>query len=205
MALDGTATGLRASIADWLDDATLTASIPDFITMAEARMNRMLRISDEEARSTAPVTGEYLALPVDFGGMRSIYVVGTPNRPIAQMESSAMRARYASTTATLTPQAYAISANQLQFAPVPTSATVEMVYYRRIPALASNSTNWLLTAHPDVYLYGSLMAAEMRGWNDERLPMIKAAFDAGMAEIEVDSARRKWGAAPIAPALACIA
>ena len=203
--LDGTASGLRASIAEWLDDATLSASIPDFILMAEARMNRLLRIGDEEVRATATITGEYLPLPSDFGGMRSIFVSGSPNRPLQQMESGSLRTRFENVAGAAYPGYFAISGNQLQFGPVVASGNLEIVYYRRIPPLATNTTNWLLTAHPDVYLYGSLMAAEMRGWNDERLPMLKAAFDTGMMEIQIDSDRRKWGAAPVAPALDCIA
>ena len=36
MALDGTYAGLKASVADWLNRADLTAVVPDFITLAEA-------------------------------------------------------------------------------------------------------------------------------------------------------------------------
>lgn len=198
MALDGTAVGLIASVAEWLDDATLATSIPDFIVMAEARMNRMIRAFDQEARSDASATGQYLALPTDCAGIRSIMVTGSPNLPIDQMESGDMRRLYG--TAVGKPQAYALSANQLQFAPVPDAPyPIEIVYYRRLPPLATNTTNWLLTSHPDCYLYGALMSAEMRGWNDERLPLLKSSFDTVMSEINMDSETRKWGAAPIYP------
>lgn len=195
------ATELRASIADWLDDTTLSAVIPDFIAMCEARMNRLLRVSDQEVRATSNLNGEYLSLPADFGGMRSVFIEGRPDRPLEQVESSALRLRFGRVTGSPWPQGYAISGNQLQFGPVVGSGAIEMVYWRRIPPLATNATNWLLTSHPDVYLYGSLLAAEMRGWNDNRLPMLKAAFDEGIAEILVDGERRRWGAAPLAPSL----
>lgn len=206
MALDGTATGLQASIADWLDDTTKTAVIPDFIKMAEARFNRKLRVSAMEARATASTVAatEYLALPLDCAGVRSIFIEGSPDRPLDMMDRGELQRRFAN-YGQQKPRAYSISAGQLAFGPVPDAAyTIEIDYYRQLPPLASNSTNWLLTAHPDIYLYACLLAAEMHGWNDARLPMLKAAFDEGLAEIEQDSASLKYGAAPLYPRIARI-
>jgi hypothetical protein len=44
--------------------------------------------------------------------------------------------------------------------------------------------NWLLNAHPDLYLFGSLIEAEMLGVNDERAPMWKARRDEIFDEVE---------------------
>ena len=45
--------------------------------------------------------------------------------------------------------------------PTPSGATsLSIDYYQRIPALtSSNTTNWLLTDHPHLYLYTSLLHA----------------------------------------------
>ncbi len=54
-----------------------------------------------------------------------------------------------------------------------------------MPALSdSTPTNWLLTAHPDLYLFGSMIEAEMFGVNDERAPPWKARRDEIFDEIE---------------------
>src|SRR3546814_19992643 len=96
---------------------------------------------------------------------------------------------------------YAINAGQLQLAPAPTDATViAMTYWQSIPALtSSNTTNWLMTANPDVYLLGCLVAAELRGWNDERLQLIKSALDEMLTEIDVEGTKKRGGASPILP------
>ena len=192
--------GLVATVADWLDDATLTPVIPGFIALAEAEMNRRLRASGQEGRATATATGEYLPLPTDFGGMRTIHIEGAPDRPLEQMAAGEMSRMYASYSAA-NPMAYAVVAGQLKFAPVPASGvTVEMVYYRGTPALtATATTNWLLTAHPDAYLIGTLLQAEFRNWNDARLPPLKVRFDEIMEQIDVDARRKQWGASPIYP------
>ena len=72
-----------------------------------------------------------------------------------------------------------------------------MTYYAKIPALSgSNASNWLLARSPDVYLYGSLVAAEAFLMNDERLGVWKGATDEIVAGIrlEGEKAARPSGA-----------
>ena len=60
-------TELQTSVADWLDRDDLTARIPDFITLAEARFNRLLRIRSMETEAeqvTVAGTRSY-SLPTD--------------------------------------------------------------------------------------------------------------------------------------------
>lgn len=192
---------LKASVADWLDRADLTAVIPDFILMAEARFNRTLRHPSMEVRATATTTAgsEYIALPTGFLGMREIHIQGNPTVILNQMNLGEMHRQFA-VSANSKPIAFAVSGGQLALGPIPDGTyTLDMVYYQAVPALAANSTNWLLTAYPDVYLYASLLQSEGYLIDDERLPVWSAAFDRSMAEIMADVERRQYGAAPIAP------
>ena len=53
-----------------------------------------------------------------------------------------------------------VVSNEIELAPTPDAAyTIEMVYRQLIPPLATNATNWLLAAAPDLYLYGALLEA----------------------------------------------
>ena len=78
----GNYTELQASIADFLNRSDLTLVIPDFITMAEADMNRTLRIKDMSVRTRAPLSGQYLKLPPDFLGVRNIELMTDPVTPL---------------------------------------------------------------------------------------------------------------------------
>ena len=49
----GTYAELQTAVANWLDRDDLTDRIPEFIALAEAKMNRNLRISLMENVSTA--------------------------------------------------------------------------------------------------------------------------------------------------------
>jgi len=53
----------------------------------------------------------------------------------------------------------------------------------------STSAHGVFTANPDLYLYGSLLAAEPFLKNDKRVGMWKAMFDEAMMELEAQNAR----------------
>ena len=57
---------LKASIADFLNRDDLTSAIPDFITLAEADMQRRVKHWRQEKRSTAELDTQYSAIPADF-------------------------------------------------------------------------------------------------------------------------------------------
>ena len=63
-----TYTDLQAGIANFLARSDLSAQIPDFITLAEARLSRELETRSQEKRSVANlvVGDEYIYLPSDF-------------------------------------------------------------------------------------------------------------------------------------------
>lgn len=197
MALD-TYTNLQAEIADYLDKGTtLNAKIPNFIRLTESRLNKVLDDPEMETTSTATTTGQFLGLPLDFGELKSINVGGYRLRGSTVADFSGF-----STVAGI-PRTYGIYDGQIAFAPVPaTGSAVSIVYTRRIPALSvTNTTNWLLNLAPEAYLYGSLLAAELYLWNDERLPTFQAFFEDAVANLKADAEKRRWGAAPIAPRL----
>lgn len=62
MALDGTYSGLIETIAGWLDRDDLTARIPDFITLAEVRLNDNLRLAPMETLLTVTPTVSSLTI-----------------------------------------------------------------------------------------------------------------------------------------------
>jgi len=162
-------TELQASVADFLNRSDLTSVITDFITMAEAEFNRTLRVRDMVKRSRAPITSQYVKLPPDFMGMRNIDLLTDPMTPLEfknLSELDAMRRK----DSTGKPLYYSIVQDNIEFAPVPdVEYTIEVVYYGKIPTLSENATNWLLTDHPDAYLYGSLMHSAPYLQADERI------------------------------------
>jgi hypothetical protein len=190
-----TYTDLLAAVGNWLDRADLATNIPDFITLAEARFNRLLRTVEMEARSTATSSSSALALPSDFIGVRSIRIANVPLSFVTAADFFRLNI-----TGPTNPYYYTIAQKQFFFLPPPTAAVVEIDYYQKIPALtAGNPTNWLMTKAPDVYLYGTLLQASAFLVEDARVPLWKAALDSSLAEMDMDAERNRFSAAPLAP------
>jgi hypothetical protein len=190
-----TYTDLVTAVGDWLDRDDLAARVPTFIQLAEARLNRLLEDPEMEVTSTATVAGDYTTLPSDFGSMVSISTGDGRLAATGPVEFAAY-----DDTITGTPRRYTIVDGSIAFWPADSSAVVRIVYRRRIPALtAGNTSNWLLSLAPDIYLYGALVQAEAFLAEDDRLELWKSAFDEAIGELRTDGNRRKWGAGPIGP------
>lgn len=175
---------LKDAIASWLARDDLTARIPDFITLCEAKLNRALFVRQMETRSTTTVdTGddepEFLSLPGDFQSMRRIRLSSVDGKPRLQYLSGAQadERRFGSDNVSGQPTHFTIMGDEMELIPTPDQDyTIEMVYRKNIPALADNSTNWLLTLAPDVYLYGALLESAPYIQNDERIQVWGTGF-----------------------------
>ncbi|MEK9654394.1 MAG: hypothetical protein VW202_01710, partial [Halieaceae bacterium] len=71
---------LKTSIANFLARDDLTAQIPNFIQLAEARIGRELETREQEKRATAAleVGDEYIALPTDLREVREVKLNTNP-------------------------------------------------------------------------------------------------------------------------------
>ena len=171
----GTFAELKVAAANWLDRSDLTDRIPEFISLAEARFNRVLRIRDMEtvstAISTAAGTREY-SLPTGFVQMKEFHLSTDPITPLAYITPEMMSRMWAG-SAKAKPQVFTIIADNVRLGPNPDAVyTTSMLYYKTFTALsASNTTSDMLTNNPDVYLYGTLLEAEPFIMNDARVPL----------------------------------
>jgi len=174
---------LKTSVADWLRRSDLTSAVPDFITLAEAQMNRQLRVRPMMARVTATISDEYSATPSDLIEVRSITLAG---EPLQYRTPMAMDLLASQDTAATQPTDYSVVGSELRYYPAPdTSYSAALLYWQRIPALsASNTTNWVLTNHPDAYLYGALVQSAPYLRADDRLAVWGGLFTQALADIK---------------------
>jgi len=177
-------TELKTAVENWLDRDDLTSRVPEFIALAEVRINRLLRSRSVEERAyTSTVAGqEYYSLPTDFLEARNIQLNTNPVTRLLYRTPQQMDREYPSATRGQ-PYAYTIIGNELQLKPIPASVyQLEISYFLKLDPLSdSNATNWIITNSPDLLLYGSLIEAEAFLVNDPRVPLWKGAFDEAMA------------------------
>ena len=184
----GTFAELKTAAANWLDRSDLTSRIPEFITLAEARFNRVLRIRDMEAVSTSistvAGTREY-SLPTRFVQMKEFHLTTDPLTPLSYITPEMMTRMQAGSSKSK-PQVYTIIADNVRLGPSPDAVyTTSMLYYQAFAALSdAATTNDMLTNNPDVYLYGTLLEAEPFIMNDERVPLWLAAFEKAVGDIQ---------------------
>lgn len=182
-----TYTELKASIADWLVRADLTATIPDFISLAEAQIERKLRTRQMIVRSDASIDTEYSAVPSDFLDTKSLKLNTNPVTPM-QFETIESLDQLASrTNASGKPTYFSIVGNQIRVVPTPdTTYTAELTYYAKLTKLSSSvTTNWLLTSSPDIYLYGALLQAAPYLQDDARIAVWSALYQSGLDQLQL--------------------
>ena len=190
---------LKTAVANWLDRDDLADRIPEFIALAEARMNRVLRLRMMESKYTASTIASQrnYALPTSYIQMRNFQLNTSPITSLSYVSPEIYDRLWGGSQGGI-PQFYTIIANELQLGPIPGSViTMEMLFYKKISALsASNTTELMLTDNPDVYLYGALLEAEPFVMNDERIGVWAQGFEKAIVDLqEQDNKDRHSGSA----------
>lgn len=195
----GNYSDLVSKVAAWMDRDDLEPQIPDFVAICEARLNRLLRTVLQEVQTLWVVGGETYSLPDDFRKLRSIWIDGSPDRPLFGMSPGSVPRNFTGTAGTT--QAYYIEGRTISFAPPPAdSTTFRANYWTRIPPLTSASPqNWLLTEHPDVYLWGTILGAAEYIRDQEAIDYSSAKLDTFIAEIQRESRNDQWASGNLAP------
>jgi hypothetical protein len=187
---------LKTSIADFLNRDDLTSVIPDFISLAEADMNRGLRHWRQEKRSTAEIDTQYSAMPADFLEVISFHISSGDYRSLELVSKAQMQdRRYKSGDTSGKPAFYAITAGEIEVYPTPDGTyNAELYYYSRITALSdSDTSNWVLEYFPDAYLYGALVHSSPYLKEDARTQVWASLYANAISAINAESEKSKFG------------
>lgn len=151
---------LKSAVADWLNRDDLTSVVPSFISLAEAQFQRDVRHLKMMQRSRAPIDARYSAVPPQWVETIRLHLTGGSAQQLEFTTLDQMlEMRQANADLQGRPRFYTHVGETIEVYPTPDAVyDAELLYYERIPALSDASpTNWLLTAAPDIYLYGSLL------------------------------------------------
>jgi hypothetical protein len=172
---------LQSSIASWIARSDLTSVIPDFITLFEADVNRGLRVRQMMVtQSTTPSSGRF-GLPSDYLSWVRVTWKGTQNIDLEYVHPSYLQSHFPDTP-TSQPCIFTVEGSTdnnglVRTMPIDASP-IDFVYYQKITALStSNTSNWLLAAHPDLYLAGALVRANVFAKDYDTAAVWKATQD----------------------------
>ena len=156
-----TFSGLKSSIADWLNRSDLTNQIADFIALTEADFNAKLRIRQMEQIDAITIDSETETVPTGFIAVRSLYILSASTKYVLEYITPHNMFEIKAGSTTARPRVYTIESDNeteaLRFGPAPdTSYTGYLSYYKSFGALSdTNTSNYILNNHPGIYLYGS--------------------------------------------------
>ena len=163
---------LKTSVANWLNRSDLTTEIEDFVVLAEKDFNSKLRIRKMIEQTSVTINAETVALPTGFLQIRDFFITqGGTKHSLTYITPTQMDQIKGSST-TAMPEVYTILGDNFRFAPIPSSSfTGTLNFYKEFDPLSdSNTSNFILTSHPAIYLYGSLYhAANFLGGVEPRL------------------------------------
>ena len=167
-------------------DTVLAAQVPDFILVAEGRFNHELRTREMESSSTITLTSGNGTLPTDYLETIKVISASSPRRRLAYATSDWLEEAYPDQPSADS-SFYTILGSTIYTYPLGTS-DLDFHYYQKIPDLATNSTNWLLTRAPGVYLYGALVELDLFTADEKSATRHAAALTTELQRFEVSEA-----------------
>ena len=192
---------LKTNIADYLARQDLNDKIPMFISLAEKRLNRDLRLRQTLQQSTYTMdSGFQIPTPADFLEMKDIHLDGNPVINLNFLTVSQFYRRSGGSSSEGVPVNYTLVSDNFVLAPRPTgSTTVNMTYYKIPQPLSDdNGSNEYLEVCPDLILYASLAESAPFLMDDPRLATWDGLYKSGLASITKSDEQSEFPAQPLA-------
>jgi len=149
-ALDGT--------SGYLHRTDLTAKIPDFIKLAESKINRKLRLllGETESTLTATIGSRLMAVPTRFGSPIELWdTTNEPRTKMLFMQPDLLPV----TTTNGASEYYTVDGAFIATENPADAAYTYTLRYQTKFNLETTSTNTVLDNYPDIYVYGALLAS----------------------------------------------
>lgn len=189
---------LKTEIASWMARTDLTSKMDLFVQLAESAFNRTLRVPEMVATDDAfVVSAKRTAAPTGYLEMISARIsVGGQWRDLdieVVRQQVLMRGSYSGTPCT-----FSIIGQEIEVSPPPDgSYTLGLDYYEKIATITGSDagTNDVLAAHPDLYLFRSLMNAAAFMRDEGRMATFAAAYQGVVGDIKIALRKSKQSTA----------
>lgn len=183
---------LQAAIADWLNRSDLSAQIPDFLTLAQLKINRRLSIVEQEILTEITPVAQATTLPV---GTKFVVSVSDSNGRRVEPVSMSEILDYAALSGSVT--RYSVSGDKIYFAPTPASDNTDAfsVLYSADKDLNGGDSGPVLLQ--DIYLNAALQEAYVYLKDDGRVNYFKQMVDEGIANVQARRSKQGIGRARI--------
>ena len=172
----------------WIKREDLDGLFPDFVTLAEARIYRGLRISALESGFTGTISAYTLPKPSDWITFKSLWSTAEPSQPITARPLEYLIANENE----VHPRHFAAEKNTFRFDCA--GGSVRGTYYAKAPGLTDIApTNALLTAAPDLYLFATLGEAHLYAMDDQQAGFWNGRTEVLIAQLNADDMANRYG------------
>lgn len=139
------------------DDIADYTIMTEVIAAAERRFQREVFIPERQVVTTLSASSASVALPTDFWGVVTVYADVSVDVPMTRVTADKLHEMFPSGV-TGTPAFYALEGENMLLGPTPSSTTsIKLTYLQKFtPLSVSQTTNALLTDHPDLYIHACM-------------------------------------------------
>ena len=182
---------LKSAVAAWLERGDLTDRVPDFITLAESRLNRVLRmraLETEEALSVAQGS-RLVTLPSGYREAVALWLLSVQGRSALRFVDAA---HLEASTTPGTPRYWTLNSTGIALdRPADQAYGLTLRMLGRVGLSDAAPTNAILTDYPDLYLFGALVEAAPYLRDADLLALYSARFEAALMETRAKEARSR--------------
>lgn len=186
---------LKAALGNWSKRTDLSSLLADFITLAEARINRSILARAYEFETDLNMTpgSRFVTLPSGFDRAIAVWFKAfEPREKLAQKLPEELPVSNVSGY----PEWWALDGDLLAFDKPAASAWPVTLRYCKGSALSdSTPTNYVLTNYPDVYLFGALVELASYTLDPQNAAIWEARFARALQDAIEEEHRNRSGAA----------
>lgn len=193
---------LQAAILEWLARPDLTVA-PNLIQLAEGRIRAVIRTRNTGIQTLATVAGTgTITIPSGIIEVRELIIDNSANNAGGSLDMVSLgqvyRERASRGNTTAMPTMANIADTVVTLAPIPDAvytviATCEGPF---VPLSNSNTTNWIVSNYPHVYLYGALVESAPYLKDDDRMQLWETRFQQSLSELRDARERAEWPSSP---------
>lgn len=182
---------LKAAAANWLVRNDLTERIPEFVALAEARLNRVLRtrLAETDVDLTTTVGSRRVTLPTGFTEPLRVWIVKADGRTeLSFLEASLISA----SSLRGEPSLWSVDGATLAFErPCDQAYALTLRMLKAFALSDAAPTNALLADGPDVYLFATLCEAAPFLRDADLSSAYEARLERAIGELNAKDARSR--------------
>lgn len=194
---------LQTAIKDWMKRQGLASGkVQDFITLAEAKLNRKIPAVLTDATLTGTLDIRRISISSNSCvEALALFLVDSSGNETELTKKTDGTFSYSGSSGT--PRFWAIEGTNIDFdCPLnATSLSFRLHFKQRFALSDSATTNWLLTNHPDLYLSAAIVWGGIFTSDDQRIATHAAMLEEGIAEVRREIGRQNRGTLSVDAAL----